>query len=109
MSRSSLFLGLALVGLASQAAILGVFLANEGVDLAEFGSQAVETTIAVLALGDLLMCGLVYLLWLPGEARRAGVDPWWPYAVAVVGGLCFALPLFLAARARRGETAAAAP
>jgi hypothetical protein len=31
------------------------------------------------------------------------VDPWWPYAVAVVGGLCFALPLFLAARERARE------
>ena len=108
MKRSTLFLGLALLGLVSQAVILGVFLADEGIDLGAFGDQAVETTIAVLALGDLTLSGLVYLLWMPGEARRAGIDPWWPYALAVLGGLCFAFPLFLAARARRAESAAAA-
>ena len=108
MRRSVLFLGLAVAGLISQAVILGVFIADEGVDLGAFGDQAVETTIAVLALGDLMLSALVYLLWMPGEARRAGIDAWWPYALAVLGGLCFAFTLFLAARARRAERGAVA-
>ena len=105
MSRAPLYLALALLGLAVQIAILAVFLAESGFDLGELGDQAVGTTIAVLALADLVLTALVYLLWLPGEARRAGIERWWPYAVAAAGGLCFALPLFLAARERSREAA----
>ncbi len=100
MSRAPLYLALAGLGLATQTAIVVVFLAESGLDVGEFGDQMVETTIAVLALADLAMTALVYLLWLPGEARRAGIERWWPYAVALAGGLCFALPLFLWARER---------
>lgn len=107
MSRTPLYLGLAVLGLAVQLAIAGVFLGDNGVDLAEFGQQAVDTTIAVLALTDLLLTGIVVLLWMPSEAGRVGIDPWWPYAAAALGGVCFALPLFLWARERRlsGATA----
>jgi hypothetical protein len=106
MRRSTLFLILALAGLISQAVIFGVFIADEGIDLGAFGDEAVETTVAVMALADLTLSALVYLLWMPGEARRVGIDPWWPYALAVLGGLCFAFPLFLSARARRAERGA---
>jgi len=105
MSRAPLYLALALLGLAVQIAILAVFLAESGLDLGELGDQAVGTTIAVLALADLVLTALVYLLWLPGEARRAGIERWWPYAVAAAGGLCFALPLFLSARERAHRAA----
>jgi len=105
MSRAALYIALALLGLAIQIAIFVVFLSESGLDLGEFGDQAVATTIAVMALADLALTALVYLLWLPGEARRAGIDPWWPYAVAVAGGLCFALPLFLWARERARQVA----
>ena len=107
MSRAPLYLSLAVLGLAVQTGVLVVFLAESGLDFAELGDQAVETTIAVLALTDILMSGLVFLLWLPREARRAGIDRWWPYAVATAGGLCFALPLFLWARERAREAAPA--
>ena len=107
MSRASLYLALAGLGFAVQAAIAVVFLAESGPDLGDFGDQAVGTTIAVLGLADLFMTAVVYLLWLPGEARRAGIERWWPYAVAVAGGLCFALPLFLWARERAREAAPA--
>jgi len=106
VTRAALYLALALLGLAVQLAIVVVFLAENGLDLGELGDQAVATTIAVLALADLLMSALVYLVWMPREARRAGVDPWWPYAVALAGGLCFALPLFLWARERARSPAA---
>lgn len=109
MSRAPLFLALAIVGLIAQAVVVGVFLGEEGLDLAEFGNQAVDTTIAVLALTDLLITGVVFLAWLPGEAARAGVERWWAYALAgLFGGLCFGLPLFLWARERRLAGRAAA-
>lgn len=100
MSRAAMYLVLALVGLAAQIAIATVFLADHGADLGEIGDQATATTMAVLALVDLLLSAAVYLVWLPREARRAGIERWWPYALAVAGGLCFALPLFLSARER---------
>ena len=108
MSRAPLYLALAVLGLAVQTTVFVIFLAESGLDFAELGDQAVETTIAVLALTDILMSALVFLLWLPREARRAGIDRWWPYAVATAGGLCFALPLFLWARERAREAAAPA-
>lgn len=100
MRRARLYLVLAVLGLASQLAITAVFLGESGLDLGELGEQVVETTMAVLVLADLTLSALVFLLWMPGEARRAGIDRPWPYAVAVAGGLCFALPLFLWARER---------
>jgi len=105
MSRASLFLALAFVGLAAQLAVLGIFLADSGLDLGEMGEQAVETDIALLTLTDLLLTAGIYLLWMPREAARAGIEKWWPYALAALGGVCFALPLFLSARERRLEAA----
>lgn len=107
MSRAPLYLALALLGLAVQVAIAVVFLGDSGLDFGEMGEQMVETTMGVLLLADLTLSALVYLVWMPSEARRVGIDRWWPYAVAVAGGLCFALPLFLWARERAREAAPA--
>lgn len=96
--RAQLYFVLAGIGLLGQLGITAAFLADEGLDLAEFADQAVATTIAVLGLADLVMCGLVYLVWSRAEARRVGIEPWWPFALAVAGGVCFAFPLFLGYR-----------
>ena len=101
MSRASMFLVLAFVGLAAQLVIVVIFLGESGLDFGEFGEQVVETTIAVLTLTDLLFTAVIVLLWIPGEAARVGIERWWPFALASLGGICFALPLFLAARERR--------
>jgi hypothetical protein len=97
-SRALTFLVLAIAGLLGQLALFGAFVADQGFDPAEFADQAVGSTIAGLALADLMMCVLVYLVWMPREAARAGIRRWWPFAVATLGGLCFAFPLFLYAR-----------
>ena len=104
MSRAAGYLALAAFGLVVQLAVFGIFLGEHGLDVGELGEQAVDTTIAVLALTDLLLTGTVVLLWMPGEAARVGIQKWWPFAVAAAGGVCFALPLFLWARERRLET-----
>jgi hypothetical protein len=103
MSRAPVYLALALLGLALQLVIFAIFLGEHGLDLGEMGEQAVDTTIAVLALADLLLTATVVLLWMPAEARRVGIDSWWRFALAAAGGVCFALPLFLWARERRLE------
>jgi hypothetical protein len=99
--KAALYFVLAAVGLVSQLAIAIVFFADEGIDFADFAEQAVESTIAVLTLADLTMCALVFLVWSRAEARRVGVEPWWPFVVALAGGVCFAVPLFLGYRERR--------
>ena len=105
MNRATAYLGLALAGLATQLVVVVVFLGESGLDLGEAGEQLVESTMAVLTLTDLLFTAVIVLLWIPREAARVGMDRWWPYALAALGGVCFALPLFLSARERRLEAA----
>jgi drug/metabolite transporter (DMT)-like permease len=106
--RALAFLALALAGLAGQLALAGVFLADKGLDLGEFGDQIFSSTVAALTFADLMMCAVVFLVWLPREAARAGIRRWWPFALATLGGLCFAFPLFLYAR-ERSRAGSAAP
>ena len=99
--RALAFLALAIAGLLGQLALFGVFLADHGLDPGEFTDQIFSSTIAALTFADLMMCAVVFLVWLPREAARVGIRRWWPFAFAVFGGLCFALPLFLYYRERR--------
>ena len=75
-----------------QLAVAVAFLAGDELD---FGAM-----MAALAFVDLTASAIVFLVWMPREARRAGMERWWPFAVATLGGLCFAFPLFLYARER---------
>ena len=99
--RALAFLALAIAGLLGQLALFGVFLAEHGLDAGEFADQMFSSTIAALALADLMACAVVFLVWLPREAARVGIRRWWPFALAAFGGLCFAFPLFLSFRERR--------
>ena len=96
-----MFLALAIAGLLGQLVIVGVFLADNGFDLGEAGDQIFSSTIAALTFADLMMCAVVFLAWFPREAARVGIRRWWPFALATLGGLCFAFPLFLYVRERR--------
>jgi hypothetical protein len=98
--RRIIFLVLAIVGLVGQLTLVGVFLADNGLDLGEFGDQIFSSTIAALTFADLAMCAVVFLTWLPLEAARVGMRRWWPFALATLGGVCFAFPLFLYSRER---------
>jgi Terpene cyclase DEP1 len=99
--RSNTFLVLAVLGLLGQLALFGVFLADKGLDPGEFADQIFASTIAALAFADLMACVVVFLAWMPREAARAGIGRWWPFALATLGGLCFAFPLFLHYREKR--------
>jgi hypothetical protein len=99
--RALAFLALAIGGLLGQLAIVGVFLADKGLDPGEFTDQIFSSTIAALTFADLTMCAVAFFVWLPREAARVGIRRWWPFALAAFGGLCFAFPLFLYARERR--------
>lgn len=99
--RSLAFLALAIAGLLGQLALFGVFLADHGLDPGEFTDQIFSSTIAAVTFADLMMCAVVFLAWFPREAARVGIRRWWPFALAALGGLCFAFPLFLYFRERR--------
>ena len=99
--RAIAFLALAIAGLLVQLTLFGVFLADHGLDPGEFADQIFSSTIAALTFADLMMCAVVFYVWLPREAARAGIRRWWPFALASFGGLCFAFPLFLYFRERR--------
>jgi hypothetical protein len=99
--RALAFLALAIAGLLGQLALFGVFLADNGLDPGELTDQMFSSTIAALTFADLAACAVVFLAWLPREAARVGIRRWWPFALAVLGGLCFAFPLFLYFRERR--------
>jgi uncharacterized protein DUF2834 len=84
-----MFLALAFVGLVAQLGIAAAF-------VADFGSM-----MTALAYADLIASAVVFVVWMPREARRVGIERWWPFALATLGGLCFAFPLFLHAREKR--------
>jgi len=81
-----MFLALAFMGVIAQLAIAAAFIGDFG------------TMIAAVSVTDLAASAIVFLLWMPHEARRVGIERWWPFALATLGGLCLAFPLFLYAR-----------
>lgn len=99
--RARMYFTLAAVGLAAQVAVLVVFFADVGFDLGELADQAVDSTIAVLSLVDIAFSALIFVIWSAREARRVGIEPYWPFVVSLLGGVCFALALFLGYRERR--------
>lgn len=106
--RSKAYLALAVLGAIVPFAIFGVFVADNGLDLAEFADEIVSSTVALMILGDLTVSSLVFWVWMSREAPRAGMGSWWPFVVAnLLVGLSFALPLFLYFRERRRTVAAA--
>jgi drug/metabolite transporter (DMT)-like permease len=99
--RALAFLALAIAGLLGQLALFGVFLADNGLDPGEITDQIFSSTIAALTFADLVTCAVIFFAWLPREAARLGTRRWWPFALAGLGGLCFAMGLFLYFRERR--------
>ena len=91
------YLTLAFIGLAAQLAVV-VGWAAGGFDFMEM--------LGVLGLVDLAFCAVVYLVWMPREARRMGIEKWSPFAAATALGLCFSFPLFLHAREKERSGAA---
>ena len=99
--RALAFLALAVASLIGQYALVGAFLVDNGLDLAEVGDQVFSSTIAALTFTDLMACTVIFYVWMPREAARTGIQRWWMFAVAgVFGGLCFAFGLFLYFRER---------
>jgi hypothetical protein len=72
--------------------------------LATFIQQGFANPAAASLASDVSLGAVVFLLWLPFEARRLMMRRWWVYAVLTLGvAFACAFPLFLLMRERRLE------
>jgi len=100
MSRSKLFLGLALVGAVVPYVFFIRFIAAEGI-AGNFVGALFANGAAAGFTTDLLVSSLVFWIFLFSESRRHGMSaPWLYVLVNLLIGLSCALPLFLWARER---------
>lgn len=103
MSRSTLYLLLAIVGAIAPWFFFAGFFAEHGLAGRFVPSLFVNGAAAGFTV-DLLISSAVFWIFLFAEARRAGVArPWLYVVVNLVIGLSCALPLFLWARDRNAQ------
>ena len=96
MSRKSVYLILALLGLVVPYWFLFEFLGTNGFDLALLVQQLFANNISTFFAVDLVISILVFWLYMIAEANKLNMKNWWLYILAsLTVGLSFALPLFL--------------
>jgi hypothetical protein len=101
MSRSTIYLALAVIGAVAPYVFFLQFFAAEGLAGDFIGALFVNGASGGFAT-DLLLTSLVFWIYLFHEARRVGVArPWIFVLINLLIGLSCALPLFLWARERR--------
>ena len=106
-SRQVLFLSLAIVGLfITWYFNIQFMLAHGGrFDLLMFISAGFANPAVSSLSGDLLVACLVFVVWMPIEAKRLGMSHWWLYLLLTfMIALAFAFPMFLYMRERRLAT-----
>jgi hypothetical protein len=102
--RTILYGLLALAGAAATWYFNIRFMADAGgaFSLAAFIQGGFANPAAASLACDASLGAVVFLLWLPFEARRLGMRRWWVYAVLTVSiAFACAFPLFLCLRERR--------
>ncbi len=117
MSESSgsperLFLAFAVLGFFVPLILLGIYFADNGFDIGQMFSDAVDNTVALAILADLTIASLVFWSWAMEEGPRLGIQRWWLiFPATLLIGLCFAFPLYMywRERALHGSGTQAAP
>ena len=100
MSKSAIYLTLAVIGAVAPYVFFTQFFAAEGLGGNFVGALFVNGAAGGFA-ADLLLSSLVFWIFLFPEARRVGVGkPWLFVVINLLIGLSCALPLFLWARER---------
>jgi uncharacterized protein DUF2834 len=103
-ARAAAYLVLTVLGAVVPAAMLGFFVADYGWDVQLLADQLTGSWPACALLADLTIASVTFWVWLGSAAPKAGIRHWWLFIVAnLLVGLCFALPLFLYVRERRGQ------
>jgi hypothetical protein len=102
-------LALSVVGFVVPNVLLGIFIADEGLDISGYFSLWTDSMPSTQLMLDLVIAALAFLVWTAYEGPRAGVRRWWvAIPAAALVGLCFALPLFLLMRERALKRSATA-
>jgi hypothetical protein len=95
---------LCIVGTALPLAQFVPWLADRGLDFPLFIQQAIATPISSFAWSDLLVSGVVFILFALTEGRRLGLRHSWASLLGLTVGVSLALPLFLLIRERHLAT-----
>ena len=97
-----LYLFAAFVGAALPLSYLFRFLAAHGFDLPLLVGQLFQTHVSAFFGVDVIISGLVLLVFIPREGRRLGMRNLWAYVLCtLLVGVSLGLPLFLFFRERR--------
>ncbi len=99
--KERLLLALTVIGFIVPNVCVGIFLANEGLDISGYFSLWTASTPSTQLLLDLVIAALAFFVWAVVEGPRARIKRWWLCIPAtLLVGLCFGLPLFLWMRER---------
>ena len=97
-----LFLIAAILGTVLPLSYLVPFLATYGLDLPLIFKQLFQNNISAFFGTDVLVSGLVLLLFISSEGRRRGMNNLWVYMLCtLLVGVSLGLPLFLFFRERK--------
>ena len=100
-THAKLLLSLAVVGFVVPNVMVGVFIADHGVDLALYLENWFETLPSSQLVVDLVIVFLALVAWASWDGPRNGVERWWVVIPAsMLVGVCFAAPLYLYMRER---------
>jgi hypothetical protein len=98
--RERLLLFLTVAGFVVPNVLLGLFVADEGLDLNGYFSAWTASTPSTQLLLDLGIASLAFFVWAAVEGPRARIRRWLCFPATLLVGLCFGLPLFLLMRER---------
>ena len=101
-------LALCIAGFVVPNVLLGIYIADEGMDVSGYFSLWTDSTPSTQITLDLVIAAVAFLAWAAYEGPRARIERWWLCIPAtLLVGLCFGLPLFLLMRERTLDGAAA--
>ena len=105
MSRKSIYLALALIGLFAPYCFFFKFLTANGLNFQLLFQQIFANNISTFFAVDLIIATIVFWIYMIAEANTLQMKNSWLYILAsLMVGLSFALPLFLYFRERRLES-----
>ena len=104
MSRKSIYLALALIGLFAPYCFFFKYLNANGFDLPLIFQQLFANNISAFFAVDLIISIIVFWIYMIAEANTLQMKNWWLYILAsLTVCLSFAFPLFLYFRERKLE------
>ncbi len=105
-TRAKVFLLLTVVGFVTPNVMLGVHIAEHGLDAGNYLGDWFGTLPAAQITVDLFIVFLAFLIWAAWDAPRAGVKRWWVvFPAGFLVGACFAVPLYYFLRERAAGAA----